>query len=99
VPGDVFASFQNAVSVAKANGYDLSITDVVVEAMKMSVKHARKQFGESAFQTELQLSDVKPAVKEPVKNAVGNTDSKAVEPTKSTTTLSVPGKAQEPAKK
>lgn len=91
VPGDVYASFQNAVDVAKSHGYDLSITDVVIEAMKMAFNQTRKQFGEAAFQTELHLSDKKEDVKPaPVK---------APEPAKTNATLSLPSKPVEPAKK
>lgn len=91
VPASVYTSFQSAVEVAGKNGYDLSITDVVIEAMKMAVNQARKQFGVDAFQTDLPLSDKPQDKKQDVKPAQ--------EPARNTISVPATGKAPEPAKK
>lgn len=91
VPASVYTSFQNAVGVAAKNGYDLSITDVVIEAMKMATNQARKQFGIDAFQTDLPLSDKPKDNKQDVKPAQ--------EPTRNTLSVPAAGKAPEAVKK
>jgi hypothetical protein len=95
VPESVYKSFQTAVDVAAANGYSLSITDVVIQAMKEAIKEVKGACGEDAFQVDLPLSDKpaeKPADTKPASGAVQAPAKPAVQPV-------APVKAQEPAKK
>lgn len=91
VPESTYKSFQTAVDVAAKNGYDLSITDVVIQAMKEAIKEVKSACGEEAFQVDLPLSD-KPAESKPATGA-------APVPAKAAAQPAAPVKAQEPAKK
>lgn len=91
VPESVYKSFQNAVEVAAAHGYDLSITEVVIQAMKAAIKEVKSECGEDAFQTDLLSSDKvsdKPSDTKP-----------ATTPAKPAAPMPAQAKAPEPAKK
>eukprot|EP00750_Incisomonas_marina_P001777 INCI11650.1.p1 GENE.INCI11650.1~~INCI11650.1.p1 ORF type:complete len:119 (-),score=25.70 INCI11650.1:19-375(-) len=91
VPESVYKSFQTAVDVAANNGYSLSITDVVIQAMKEAIKEVKGACGEEAFQVDLPLSD-KPADSKPAVVPAVVAAKPAAQP-------QAPVKAAEPAKK